>query len=75
VKTGFLAWIAGTKFSTGLDSIFLCIKAETEGRHLDKLIKSLEQDLAIQKKELLSRELEVLLEEKKQRIKRSKKHP
>ena len=63
--TGFLAWISGQKYSKGLDSVFLCIKAEMEGRHLDQYILKQEQELKQLKKELLERELEVLQEEKK----------
>ena len=63
--TGFLAWISGQKYSKGLDSVFLCIKAEIQGRRLDKYISNQEQELKQLKKELLERELEVLEEEKK----------
>ena len=63
--TGFLAWISGQKYSKGLDSIFLCIKAEMQGRRLDQYILKQEEELKQLKKELLERELEVLQEEKK----------
>jgi len=63
--TGFLAWVSGQKYSKGLDSVFLCIKAEIQGRRLDKYILNQEQELKQLKKELLERELEVLAEEKK----------
>jgi hypothetical protein len=63
--TGFLAWVSGQKYSKGLDSVFLCIKAEIQGRRLDKYILNQEQELKQLKKELLERELEVLEEEKK----------
>ena len=63
--TGFLAWISGQKYSKGLDSVFLCIKAEIQGRRLDQYIEKQKQELEQLKKELLERELEVLEEEKK----------
>ena len=62
---GFLNWISGQKYSKGLDSVFLCIKAELQGHRLDKYILKQEEELKQLKKELLERELEVLQKEKK----------
>lgn len=58
--TGFLAWISGQKYEKGLDSIFLCIKAEIQGYRLDRYILEQEKELEQLKKELLERELEAL---------------
>ena len=68
--TGFLAWISGQKYSKGLDSVFLCIKAEIQGRRLDQYILKQEEELKQLKKELLERELEVLQEQKRSKKKR-----